>query len=223
MRHSTFSQLGLALLLLGVGVLIPAQLRAERHSQVATFERDEEAVLLCELVDANISLRTAVRELQNQMASYEDESRGAVMEGLVAELNQVRVVNGLVEVSGPGVELLIDGPLSALDIQDLVNELRNSGAEAIALSGHRLVARSVVTVNARGRISTDGQPSDRPYRFEAIGDPDTIETALLRPGGLISILRQTYPNLIVQTTRRTQLVLGIHRYQASMEHAQPVE
>jgi uncharacterized protein YlxW (UPF0749 family) len=189
---------------------------------VATFERDQEAVLLSELVGANIELRAEVKALQTHRESYANEDRRAVMEGLVAELNSVRVVNGLVEVSGPGVELLVDGPLSALDIQDLINELRNSGAEAIALNGHRLVARSVLTVNARGRISTDGQSVDRPYRFEAIGDPDTIEPALLRPGGLVSVLDRTYPNLIVTSMPRARLVLGIYRYQAPLEYARPL-
>jgi uncharacterized protein YlxW (UPF0749 family) len=161
--------------------------------------------------------------LRAQQAAYKGENRGAVLEELVAELNRVRVVSGKVEVSGPGIALLIDGPLSALDLQDVINELRNAGAEAIALNHHRLVVHSVLAVDAHGSITIDGQPLARPYLFQAIGDADTIETALLRPGGLISLFRRTYPNLVVQSTQYPRLVLGIYRPPVAFQYAQPVE
>jgi uncharacterized protein YlxW (UPF0749 family) len=206
-----------------VGVLIVTQLRVQRRLRVVTFDRDAQAILLSELVDANVSLRAEVESLRVQQTTYEGENRGAVLEELVAELNRVRVINGMVEVSGPGVELVIDGPLNALDLQDLINELRNAGAEAIALNDHRLVVKSVLTVDVQGGMAVDGQPISRPYRFQAIGDSDTIETALLRPGGVISLFRRTYPNLVVQSTQHPRLVLAVYRPQVALQYAQPVE
>jgi uncharacterized protein YlxW (UPF0749 family) len=119
--------------------------------------------------------------------------------------------------------LLLDGPLSALDLLDVVNELRNAGAEALALNGHRLVADSVFAVEGRGTVVVDGHPVRRPYHLEAIGDPDTIETALLRPGGLLAVFRRVYPNLIAQSTQHARLVLGVHRPHRAFDYAEPIE
>jgi uncharacterized protein YlxW (UPF0749 family) len=198
-------------LLLGVGVLV--QFRAQGRTSVVASDREAQALLLSELVEANGRLQAEIESLEAQLAIYQAGERGVGMQRLVTELNRVKVLTGLIEVSGPGIELLIDGPLSALDLQDIVNELRNAGAEAVALNGHRLVPRSVVTVETKGRLVVDGYSVARPYLFQAIGDPQTLESALSRPGGLLSLHRQSYPNLVATTTQSPHLVLGIHRSQ----------
>jgi uncharacterized protein YlxW (UPF0749 family) len=223
LKRSLVSLLCVTGLLAVVGILIVAQLRVQRHLRSVSYDRDEQAVLLSELVDANRRLRAEIESLTMQQNAYMGENRGAILEELVAELNRVRALNGAVEVSGPGIELLLGGLQSALDLQDVVNELRNAGAEAVALNGHRLVVNSVFVVEERGSIVVDGQAVSRPYRFEAIGDPDTLETALLRPGGQLSLFQRTYPNLVVQVTQRSSLVLGVHRPQLAFEYAEPTE
>lgn len=223
MRRSLVSLLCMTGLLAFIGVFTVAQLRAQRHIRSVGYDRDEQAALLSELVDANRRLRAEIESLTAQQAAYAGENRSAVLEELVAELNRVRALGGAVEVSGPGIELLLDGPQSALELQDVVNELRNAGAEAVALNGYRLVVSSVFVVEDQDSIMVDGQAVVRPYRFEAIGDPDTIETALLRPGGLLALFRHTYPNLVIQITQQTKLVLGMHRPQPVFKYAEPIE
>jgi uncharacterized protein YlxW (UPF0749 family) len=214
-------------LLLGVGIL--AQFRAHGRTPIASSggrtasDREAQALLLSELVEANGNLRAEIESLESQLAAYEADERGVGLQGLVAELNRVKVLNGLIEVSGPGVELPIDGPLSALDLQDLVNELRNAGAEAIALNGHRLVAASVLAVEVTGQLVVDGRPIARPYLFQAIGDPHTLESALQRPGGLLLLQRQSYPSLIFTITQRPRLVLGVYRPQGDLQYIRPID
>lgn len=210
-RQRLSSQIPLAVLalLLGIGVL--AQFRAQGRTRVVSSNVEAQALLLSELVKASSRLRAEIELLESQLAVYQADERGVGMQGLVSELNRVKVFNGLIEVSGPGIELLIDGPLSALDLQDLVNELRNAGAEAISLNGHRLVVSSVIAAESAGSLVVDGHPVARPYLFQAIGDPRTLETALLRPGGLLLIQKRNYPNLVVTTAQRVRLVLGVYR------------
>jgi uncharacterized protein YlxW (UPF0749 family) len=217
------SQLLLTALTLVLGVAIVAQFRARGRLHIVAASQEDQALLLSELVDANRSLRAEIESLQSQLAIYEGTSRGTGLQELVAELNRVKVLNGLVEVSGPGVELLVDGPLNTLDLQDLVNELRNAGAEAISLNDHRLVVQSVWGTESSGQIMVDGYPISRPYRLLAIGDPDTLETALLRPGGLVGLFRRAYPNLSVTSTKNSRIVLGIHRPQSELLYAEPVD
>jgi uncharacterized protein YlxW (UPF0749 family) len=222
-RRGGFSLVLMTVLMFVLGIMIVVQFRAAGRLRPVSGTGNEQAILLSALADANSGLRAEVASLTAQEAGYEREKGTAGLEELVAELNRVRVLNGMVEVSGPGTDLLLDGPLNALDLQDVVNELRNAGAEAITLNGRRLVVNSVMAVDAKGQVLLNGQPIVRPYQFVAIGDPDTLETAVRRSGGLLSILQRTYPNLIVQTAQHARVVMGMQRAQSTFRYAQAVE
>jgi uncharacterized protein YlxW (UPF0749 family) len=222
-RRTIGSQLFLTALTLVLGVAIVAQFRAGGRSHIVAASQEDQALLLSELVGANRSLRVEIEFLESQLATYEGMSRGIGLQELVAELNRVKVLNGLIEVSGPGVELLVDGPLNVLDLQDLINEFRNAGAEAISVNDHRVVVHSVWGTESSGQIVVDGYPISRPYHLQAIGDPDTLETALLRPGGLVRLFRRAYPNLLVTSAKNSHLVLGVHRPQSELYYAEPVD
>ena len=62
MRRSIVSRVCMTALLLAIGILTVAQLRAQRRLRVGAYDRDEQAVLLSELVDANRRLRAEIDE-----------------------------------------------------------------------------------------------------------------------------------------------------------------
>jgi uncharacterized protein YlxW (UPF0749 family) len=210
--------LALLALLLGVGVVV--QFRAQRRVRAVSSDREAQALLLSELVGANDDLRAEIAALESQLAVYGTDRRAVGLQELVDELNRIKTLNGLVEVSGPGIELEIDGALSALDLQDLVNELRNAGAEAISLNGYRLVVSSAPATGNEGQLVVDGQVVTRPFSFQAIGDPKTLESALLRPGGLLLLQQRSYPNMAVTVRQQTHLVLAVHPPQTAFQYAQ---
>jgi uncharacterized protein YlxW (UPF0749 family) len=222
LRRGLASRLCLAAALLGLGIATVAQLRTQRNLQKTRYDEDEQVVLLSQLVDANQRLRTEIAALSTQQAAYEAERRGTVLEKLVTDLNQVRMLNGASVVAGPGIELVLDGPLSALDLQDILNELRNAGAEAIALNGLRLVVDTVFGVGPDGGLRVGEQVVERPYRLQAIGDPQTIEGALMRRGGMLSLLERSYPSLSIQLIQHDRLVLDVSRVPATLQYAELV-
>ena len=101
------------------------------------------------------------------------------------------------------------------------NELRNAGVEAIALDGYRIIVRSVVAREGTD-LSIDGNRLLPPYRLQAIGQPDTIEKALLRRGGLVSLLEYAYPGLKITVTKSDSLTLPAHLPPVEFKFAQPV-
>ncbi|MFN2129825.1 MAG: DUF881 domain-containing protein [Anaerolineae bacterium] len=222
LRRGLISRLWVAAVLLGLGVATIAQLRSQRNLQKTLYSEDEQVVLLGQLVDANHRLRAEISALSTQQAAYDVEQQGTVLEKLVADLNQVRLLNGAAVVAGPGIELVLDGPLNALDLQDTLNELRNAGAEAIALNGVRLTASSVFDVTSSGELRLGDQEVSRPYRLQAIGDPQTIEAALLRRGGILAVLERSYPALSTQIIQRERLVLDVSRAPATLQYAELV-
>jgi len=137
---------------------------------------------------------------------------------MVEELNRLRIINGMVEVTGPGVEVRISGEITALDLQDLINEARNAGAEAISLNGYRVVARSVV-VSRDGKIYLEGNRLSSPYVLQAIGQPETLEKAFTRKGGLLALFQFTYPNVSITVTLQKALALPLYQGKYEFRYA----
>ncbi|MCW2566352.1 MAG: hypothetical protein JWN54_449 [Mycobacterium sp.] len=107
----------------------------------------------------------------------------------VAALAELEAITGLGRVRGPGVLVrLADGPppkdpvtgqptgdadlgrVQDRDLQDVVNALWASGAEAISINGQRLAATSAIR-SAGGAVLVDFRPVGSPYSLQAIGDP----------------------------------------------------
>lgn len=206
-----------------LGVLLVVQLQTQRAlARTATLTGPEPVVVLSTLVEANVRLRQERAALDSQVAEYERTSGQERLTTLVEELNRLRIVNGLAEVTGPGVEVHVEGSLSPLEMQDLVNELRNAGAEAIALNGQRLVASSVVA-STEDALVMDGQQLSPPFTFQAIGNSRDMETALTRQGGLIMLLAQTHEGKTPTVTRRVRMVVPMYTRPLQFQYAEPIE
>lgn len=215
-------QLSVTALCLVLGLLLVVQLRSQRDVRQAMASTEWEFVV-ADLIESNARLRDEIGALQLQLAELQDLDRGgAVLESLVDEVNHLRVANGLAKVSGPGVELEIAGPVSVLDLHDLINELRNAGAEALALNGQRIVASSAISTDGE-HVTVDGLPIPAPYRLEAIGEVHTLEVALTRPGGLVEMLRQTPRDILITVSQREKVTLPVHDQPVHFVYAVPVE
>ncbi len=215
-----FVQLSLTAVCLGLGLLLVVQLRTQGDVRRAAESGDWEYIV-ADLIEGNARLRDEIEALQGQLDELQDvEGGGVLLTSLVDEVNRLRIANGLVAVSGPGVELEIDGPVSVLDLQDLINELRNAGAEALTLNGYRIVAWSAVSTDGE-RVTVDGRPVDAPYRLEAIGDGPTLEVALSRPGGLIELFRQARTGISARVERRDKVTLPVYDQALLFVYAEP--
>jgi uncharacterized protein YlxW (UPF0749 family) len=82
----------------------------------------------------------------------------------------------------------VEGDLDAIALNDLINELRNAGAEALAVDAVRITARSVAVEGPRS-LQVDGVDVGRSFTLQAIGSPDGLLSAMQRPGGIISQLK----------------------------------
>ena len=208
-HKSRFARLSVTAICLVLGLMLVVQLRTQNSAR-RTSQTDEWEFVVADLVDGNMRLREEVNSLQGQVEALRDvEGGGVVLQSLVDEVNHLRIANGLVEVSGPGVVVVISDPISVLDLYDLINELRNAGCEALALNGHRIVAWTAISSDGQ-QITIDGQPLQPLYHLEAIGDAPTLEVALLRPGGLVSLLNQARRESPVTVQTREKLTLSVN-------------
>ncbi len=203
-----------------LGLLIVMQLRSTSRAASSSLSTTEQAQVLTTLLDSNVGLRNEIAELETQLERLQQANLEENSAALQAELRRLLVVTGNASVSGPGVTVDVSGQINPLDMQDLINELRNAGVEAIALDGYRIVVRSVVAREGTD-LALGGNRLLPPYRLQAIGQPDTIEKALLRRGGLVSLLEYAYPGLKIVVMKADSLVLPAYRVPIDFKFARP--
>ena len=138
---------------------------------------------MANLNDRNDDLRTEAASLDRELATLvQNRSRGdASVDEITADLDRVRAYAGLDPVSGPGVTISIDGPIDGPGVEELINELRNAGAEAIAVDDVRVVT-GVVVIGGPGAAAIDGVRLEDGFEVAAIGAPDKLTGSLTRSG-----------------------------------------
>jgi uncharacterized protein YlxW (UPF0749 family) len=189
------SQLSLALVGVLLGALIVLQLRSqEAGNGLDTLTTTELTVLVGNLNTRNDQLRAEIATTQAELAGLQaSDARGDTSVGqLQADLARVRAWTGLDPVVGPGVRITVTGGLDASSVQDLVNELRNAGAEAIAVNDVRVEPNSIV-YGPVGGLLIESAHLGNPFEVSAIGNPESLTGSLTRAGGIVAELAATDP------------------------------
>jgi uncharacterized protein YlxW (UPF0749 family) len=189
------SQLSLALVGVLLGALIVLQLRSqEAGNGLDTLTTTELTVLVGNLNTRNDQLRAEIATTQAELAGLQaSDARGDTSVGqLQADLARVRAWTGLDPVVGPGVRITVTGGLGASSVQDLVNELRNAGAEAIAVNDVRVEPNSIV-YGPVGVLLIESAHLGNPFEVSAIGNPESLTGSLTRAGGIVAELAATDP------------------------------
>ncbi len=198
--HRRRNQLTIAAVAFVLGLLVIVQLRAQAgNAAFAGLSSQELTVLVANVNARNDQLRREVATLERELATLlQNEQRGeASIDELRADLRRVRLYAGMDAAVGPGVRLAIRGPIDGSGVEALVNELRNAGAEALAIDDTRLVP-GVVVRGAPADVTVDGQVLGDPFEIMAIGASDKLTGSLTRSGGIIAQLAATQPDVIVE-------------------------
>ena len=200
--HRRRSQLTIAAVAFVLGLLVVVQLRSQAGDEgLAQLSAQDLTVLVANLNARNDQLRREGSMLEQELGTLVDNrARGDVsVDELAADLARVRAYAGLDAVAGPGVTIAIDGPIDGPGVEELINELRNAGAEAIAVGDVRVVAGVVVT-GGPGETRIGDEPLAAGFELAAIGAPDKLTGSLTRSGGVIAQLAATQPDVVVTVT-----------------------
>jgi uncharacterized protein YlxW (UPF0749 family) len=189
----TRAQLVVALLcgLLGFGLV--TQVHATSSSGGLGAARVGDLLgILSDLNGRGDRLRAEISDLeasQLRLRSGAGQDRAALREAR-SRVDTLGILTGTLAAKGPGIVLTVTDPQGSVGsavLLDAVEELRDAGAEALQLSGVRIVASTPIT-GAGGGVSVGGHPVRSPYRLAAIGDPRTLDGALGIPGGVLDTI-----------------------------------
>ncbi|MFL5778235.1 MAG: DUF881 domain-containing protein [Chloroflexota bacterium] len=201
MRRSS-SQIAIAAVAFVLGLLVVVQLRAQSGgSGLAELSAQDLTILVANVNTRNDQLRTEIATLERELSTLTANSdRGASsVDQVRADLARIEAYAGLSPVTGPGVSISVAGAIDGPGVEELINDLRNAGSEAIGVDGIRLVAGSVVS-GTGGNLSVDGHVLPDPFEISAIGASDALTGSLTRVGGMIAQLAATYPDAHLTVT-----------------------
>lgn len=185
--------LGVALLIVGVLFSVGA-LQTNRSAPAVAKER-------AELIDRVHAAQQQQSGLHGNISTTSEEIRklraqrlgtSTADKNLTRKINELDQVVGQVAVVGPGLHIVVDdsasrtdeqGHVLDIDLQQLANGLWAAGAEAVSINGYRLTSLTAIR-GAGDAITVDYRSLTRPYRIDAIGDPNTFESRFAEtPGG----------------------------------------
>ena len=168
------------LIALLVALVATIQLRSQAEVE-RTLQSADPATLafsIDQLHRANDSLEAQINYLNQRESTLQSGGSNAVDQELTNERDQLRMLEGLVPVHGPGLVFVLDAiGLTALDLQDALNNFAAGGGEAMAVNGHRVVQGVAIEQTDAG-VSVGGDLVSAPWTIVVIGDASRLaETA----------------------------------------------
>lgn len=155
---------------------------------------------LIEQEETNRGLQHELLEKQEKVTEIEKKlaQEEQVFFNLAEDAEKYRMFLGKVKVKGKGVEVtLADSEYNPMDenininnyivhehhIFKVINELKISGAVAIAINGQRLTHQSYIVCDGPV-VTVDGVQHPAPFVISAIGDPEVLFSAINLAGGV---------------------------------------
>ena len=203
------SQIAVAVIALLLGFLVVTQIRSQASGTgLEDLSAQDLTLLVANLNTRNDQLRAEVADLGSQLGSIAAaQARGDTSAGqLRADLVRVRIWSGVDATQGQGVQVVLRGPVTAVVLDDLLNELRNAGAEAIAVGGVRVVPATIAAGSA-GSLAIENSVLTDPVEVTAIGNAATITGSLTRAGGLVAQELATNPGLGIEVTPQDRILI----------------
>jgi uncharacterized protein YlxW (UPF0749 family) len=198
----TTGRAAMTAVLLLLGFLVVVQLNSQSvNNGLSNLTVQELGELVGNLTSRNEQLRREVSNLERQR----DAVAGAVERGdtsaaqVRSDLSRVLAWSGALGVSGSGVRVTVTGALPGTAVEELLNELRNAGAEAVSIGDIRVVP-GVVVAGPAGSLMATGIPLSDPIELLAVGQPDTLAGSLTRSGGPIAQLAARFPDVVINVS-----------------------
>ena len=220
----------IAILLLLLGFALVVQIKNRNSDAELSSARPEDLVrILSDLDSQQTRLRDEINDLEATKRQLDSGALGqeAALDEARRRADELGILAGTLPADGPGLEITFTPggtePIRAQTMLDAIEELRGAGAEAMQISGSaggpvRIVASTYFTDDG-DRLVVDGTTLTAPYRVTVIGDPQTMQTALNIPGGVVDSVRQHGGTVSVRGADIVH-VTALHTA-GSLKHARP--
>jgi len=203
--RSSVLKLVVGVLVGGLAFALIMQARSKDHDDFSNVRSDELVELLKSLDAANQRLGQQITDLTQTRDELLDSNKrsDAATEAARERADALAILAGTAAATGPGVTIEISDPDRGVDagaLLDALEELRNSGAEAIVINGSARVVGHTYVVDGDDGIRVDGRTVKPPYVIEAIGDASTLAEGARIPGGLVDTMKKRGATVTITET-----------------------
>jgi uncharacterized protein YlxW (UPF0749 family) len=196
------------MLMITLGILIALQLKVTnlgfKYVQISdldglqrTIEKEKAEI------ERLVALKNQLIEKSEQYEAAQDPDV-SFESVLMEEIRLYKAFSGYAELAGPGVVIIVsDGErdlqvgedpntliVHDYDIRALIDDLRNAGAEAIAINNQRILLGKTELYCTGPTILINNQVFAQPYIITAIGNRDRLIEVAEGPNGYAGLLRQ---------------------------------
>ena len=216
--------------------------------QISTTEGDDQGALvplakikgyeaqLKEATEEKEAALSRLGELEDRMAEIEKSKAGenSSVKSMVEENEKNKMLAGLGDVYGPGLVVEIKDPPAKVEgaedfsliaynyeyLLNVVNKLKEAGAEAISINGERIVQTTEISL-AGDNININGKATAQPYTINAIGPGDTMDAAITIRAGVVETMKNQ--GLIVTTKKKDRIEIPRYTGVINFKYAKPVK
>jgi uncharacterized protein YlxW (UPF0749 family) len=212
------------------GFTLVVQLRSNNADQGLATARQEDLVrILSDLEARDQRLQAEINTLEQSQRSLTSgvEGRQAALAEANKRADELGLLAGTLPGRGPGLRVVIDprDKVKASAVLNAVQELRGAGGEVMQITGAdgssvRIVASTYFVDASAGGIMVDGKRLTGPYTLWVIGVPQTMQTALQIPGGVVASVNSLGGSVTMEP--RTMVEVTAVRKATSLQYARPV-
>jgi uncharacterized protein YlxW (UPF0749 family) len=193
MNKQFLTTLGVTGLALGTLLTWQFSTRVPIDSTFPSDEVEAKETLLKSLLDEQSYLQSRIVSLREEIEEAQDSVKIISEEANLEEIEKLKKDIGLTEVSGEGLEILLDdSPLisrsdaqisdsslvQASDIRDVINALQAGNADAISINERRILAGSTIS-SVGTKILVNNSPIAPPFVIIAVGEPESMMQRVL--------------------------------------------
>jgi uncharacterized protein YlxW (UPF0749 family) len=237
--RNTRGKIAIVLVSILLGIILAIQFKTVNKTVgegvLPTQRAQQLAIELKKVQEERDSLAKALNEAESKIKQYEkgEADNDVFVENLYKDLEKYRMLAGYVDLEGPGIILEIKDPpvdvqygidYSIVDDIDLILQtisvLNAAQAEAISINDQRYTSFTEV-VRAADHIEINGVSINSPIVIKAIGDPETLESALSIKRGIVWTLR--YYNYEVNLRKENNIKIPKYRKLVEFVYSKPVE
>lgn len=156
------------------------------------------------------------RDNYNKLKKYEDneQNEAQVVTEIKQELNRNNMELGKVAVEGQGIKIFLnDGDMEDgldafqyqmklvhnTDVIQVMNDLKNAGAEAVSINGHRMVDTSEIYCSGPF-LRVNGVKIASPFSIDAIGNKDVLYNYMMSNENYLKVLMNRKIVVVVTKT-----------------------
>ena len=210
--------------------LIFMQVKTISQTDISELEIMRESELKTEITTLKTKYEEVIakiKENNDKILEYENAAiKGEeTSELLQKELKETEDLLGKNAVTGEGIIItMTNAGTSAINSQDLlelVNMLRDAGAEAISINEQRIVYESyIVNINGTNYITINGERVMAPFTIKAIGNTTYLESSVAKKNGYVD--SQISEGKDVKLERQDSITIAAYNKNLNFEYVKEV-